>query len=302
MYFIDGLSQQQIADALGTTRSNVSRILAAARDQGIVEIRIHEPTQRAHDLEAELKRRYRILEARVLAERPRQDATTAAGELAANWLGEQLVPGLRIALSWGGSLQAMVRAVSPRATQNVEIVQLVGGLSALTLHASGQELVRQLAEKLGCHYRYLHAPALFTSTPTLKALLKEPAIASALDAARHADIACVGIGAVGVGSSAEILQALRLTRQELRQFYAARPVGDVCARFFDKNGDEVRTPLHDRVLAVELNDLRAIPTVAGIAVGAVKGPAIRAALRGQLIDVLICDESAARAVLQEGDN
>ena len=44
MYFLDGRSQDDVARALGTSRSNVSRILSAARAQGIVEIRVHGQT------------------------------------------------------------------------------------------------------------------------------------------------------------------------------------------------------------------------------------------------------------------
>lgn len=297
MYFVDGLSQQAIAESLGTTRSNVSRILAAAREQGIVEIRINEPIQRAYGLEDDLLAHYPSLEARVLANQPRQDVVAEAGQLAANWLIERLEPRQRVAVSWGGSLQAMVRATPPTPMPEVEVAQLVGGLSSLTLHVSGQELVRELADRLGCRYRYLHAPALFESAPALQALLQEPSIATALDAARTADIACVGVGAPGVGSSAEIIDALRLSDDEKKAFAAAAPVGDICARFFDANGQEVDTPVHDRVLAVTLEDLRAIPTVVAVAVGAVKGPSIRGALRGGLIDVLVCDEAAAHAVL-----
>lgn len=297
MYFIDGLSQQDVAAALGTTRSNVSRILAAAREQGIVEIRINEPIGRSYDLEDELVAAFPSLEARVLAKRPRADTLAEAGQLAAYWLVDRLEPGQRVALSWGGTLQAMVQAVPPTALPDVEVVQLVGGLSSLTMHVSGQELVRELAERLGCRYRYLHAPALFESAPALLALRKETAISSALDAARTADIACVGIGVPGVGSSAEIIEALALSPQERRTFEARTPVGDICARYFDADGQEVDSAVHDRVLAVGLDDLRAIPTVLALAVGAQKGPAIRAALRGKLIDVLVCDEAAAQAVL-----
>ena len=301
MYFIDGLSQQDVAAALGTTRSNVSRILAAAREQGIVEIRINEPIRRAYELEDELTAVYPSLEARVLANQPHGDLVVEAGQLAAHWLLDRLEPKQRVAVSWGGTLQAMVRAVPPTALPDVEVVQLVGGLSSLTLHVSGQELVRELADRLGCRYRYLHAPALFESAPALLALRKEPAISTALDAARTADIACVGIGATGVGSSAEILEALALSRQERKAFDAAAPVGDICARYFDADGREIESPVHDRVLAVSVDDLRAIPTVLAVAVGAVKGPAIRAALRGQLIDVLVCDEAAAHAVMSTAE-
>lgn len=298
MYFQDGLSQQEIADALGTTRSNVSRILTSAREQGIVEIRIVEPIQRAHELEDQLVNRFGLGGARVLARQPRQETLADTGRLAAEWLSDRLAPKQRIALSWGGTLQAMVHAVPAQVVRDVEIVQLVGGLSALTLHVSGQELVRELANRLDCSYRYLHAPALFESAQALRALLQEPAIATALDVARSADIACVGIGAYGFGSSAEVVEALRLTAKERKQLEAAHPVGDICARLFDANGEAITAPVQHRVLAVDLDDVRAIPTVLGVAVGAVKARAISAALHADLLDVLVCDETAARATLE----
>jgi len=44
LYYEDDLSQQQIADRLGVSRSTVSRLLQLAREQGIVHIEIRPPT------------------------------------------------------------------------------------------------------------------------------------------------------------------------------------------------------------------------------------------------------------------
>ncbi|MDP9460552.1 MAG: hypothetical protein M3Q22_09985, partial [Actinomycetota bacterium] len=54
---------------------------------------------------------------------------------------------------------------------------------------------------------------------------------------------------------------------------------------------------HDRVLAVTLRDLGAIRTVVGLAAGRIKAASVLGALHGRLIDVLVCDEALARAVL-----
>ena len=81
------------------------------------------------------------------------------------------------------------------------------------------------------------------------------------------------------------------------QLRKAEPVGDIAARYFDADGSAVLGPVHDRVLAVTLDDLAAIPTVVGLAYGRVKAPGVLGALRGRLIDVLVCDESLAHAVL-----
>ncbi len=297
LYFLDDRSQDDVAAILGTTRSNVSRMVRQARDLGIVEIRIVAPAQRDHQLERALCDRYGLADARVLELSPETEVLSEVGRLAARWLDATLRDGQVVALSWGHSLQAMVRAVD-LTRRDVEVVQLVGGLSALDSAVTGQELVRELSERIGARHRYLHAPALFGSAEALTLLLREHAIAGALDAAKRADMAVVGIGAAGIGSSGALLDALELSPAERAEFDAAGAVGDVCGRFYDLSGQEVRSVVNQRVLAVTLDDLRSIPTVAGIATGPEKGLGILGALRGRIIDVLICDQQAARSVLR----
>ena len=308
LYYLDDLSQQEIAERLGTTRSNVSRMLKAAKQAGLVEIRVVHPTQRDRELEAALKRRFRLQEARVAPFDPAAGAGAAAGHgqqplaqagtLAASWLDETLRDGMRLGLSWGISLQAMVDEVTPERRHAVELMQLVGGLSALQAGASGHELIRGLAERLGADYAYLHAPALFESQAACRTLLEEPSIRDYLERARQVDVALVGIGARGVGSSAAIVEALNLSPAERAELEASGFVGDVCARYFDLNGQEVRSAARNRVLAVSLDDLRRIPTVVGVLAGREKALGTLGALRGQLLDVLVCDEAAARSILE----
>jgi DNA-binding transcriptional regulator LsrR (DeoR family) len=297
LYFVDDRSQDDVAAILGTTRSNVSRMLKQARDLGIVQIRIVDPAGRDRELERAVADRFGLADVRVLEAAPETDVLSGVGRLAAHWLDDTLHDGQVVALSWGHTLQAMVRAVDGLARRDVEVVQLVGGLSALDSALTGQELVRELSERMGARHRYLHAPALFGSAEALTMMLHEQAIADALDAAKAADIAVVGIGAAGIGSSRALLDALNLSPAQRAEFDAAGPVGDVCARFYDLSGREVRSVVAERVLAVTLDDLRAIPTVAGVAAGPEKAPGILGALRGRIVDVLICDQAAARSVL-----
>lgn len=297
MYFLDGRSQDDVARALGTSRSNVSRMLTAARAQGIVEIRVHDQTSREKELENALRDRFDLPHVRVAAFRPGVDAPAAAGDLAAQWLDETLRDGQVLGLSWGTSLQAMVDSFSVDQPRNVELVPLIGGLSTVVSLVSGEELVRELAGKLGASYRYLHAPGVLRSKAARDSLLAEPAIAEVLARAQTADIAMVGIGAVGLGSSSAVLDGLGLTPAEHAAFLDAGPVGDTCCRFFDAEGSPVRGAVHDRVLAIELDQLRRIPTVIGVATGTEKAPGVRGAIRGGLVDGLITDASLALALL-----
>jgi DNA-binding transcriptional regulator LsrR (DeoR family) len=302
MYFLDGRSQDDIARLMGTSRSNVSRMLGAARMQGIVEIRVHDQTARAAELEQALRERFDLTHVRVAAFRPKADASAAAGDLAAQWLDESLRDGQIVALSWGTSLQAMVDSLSIERPRYVEVVPLVGGLSTAESLVAGQELVRELARRLGATYRYLHGPALLRSRTARDALLAEPSINEVITRARSADIAVVGIGTVGIGSTRHILDGLGLTPAQRQAFLAEGPVGDSCCRFFTAQGRPIGGVVHDRVLAVELDDLRQIPTVVGLATGAEKAPGVLGALRGRIVDGLITDASLALAILTaDGD-
>jgi DNA-binding transcriptional regulator LsrR (DeoR family) len=178
-------------------------------------------------------------------------------------------------------------------------VQLVGGLSSIRNEISGQELVRELAVRLGAGYRFLHAPATLESKVARDALLSETSIADALEAATRADLAVVGIGTPTHGSSSAILDALRLDDGEAERFWAQQPVGDVAARYYTASGKPVRGAVEEHVLAVTLDDLIAIPHVIGVAYGRAKAPGVLGALRGHIVDSLVCDEGLARHLLSD---
>jgi DNA-binding transcriptional regulator LsrR (DeoR family) len=300
LYYLQGRSQAEVAQALGTSRSNVSRMLAEALRQSIVEIRINDPEGRVHELEDELRARFGLNEVRVAHTRLVSGLRVedAVGTQAARLLLDELKDSMTVALSWGHALQAMVYATTAEHEfHRLTLVQLVGGLSSISNEISGQELVRELAVRLGAEYRFLHAPATLESVTSRDALMAEPSISSALDDANRADIAFVGIGTPTHGSSAAILESLNLDQSERDAFWAHEPVGDVAARYFNAHGTPVRGVVDDRVLGISLDHLLEIPNVVGVASGRAKTPGVLGALRGRIIDSLVCDEALARSVL-----
>jgi DNA-binding transcriptional regulator LsrR (DeoR family) len=298
LYFIDGLSQKEVAQEMQTTRSNVSRMLTAARQRGVVQIRILDPAGRDGDLEQQLMEQFGLSDALVARFEPGSPAERRAGELGASWLIDKLRDGQKISLSWGTSLQNLVWSVTADRSVDVEVLQLVGGLSPVSSAPTGQELLRELALRLGAHYRYLHAPAILDRPEAVTLLARENSISESLEAARHSDIALVGIGSFGHGSSEAVVEQMRLSSTELAALHAADLAGDICARFFHHTGRPYLGAANDRILGVDLEELRRIPTVMGIATGREKAPGLAGALRGGFLDVLCCDVTAARAVLE----
>lgn len=298
MYYLENRSQAEIARKLGVSRSNVSRILADARRAGIVDIRINNPFGRVPEVEDRLIARYGLRAARVAGRGTPETQLSRVGALGAQWLLENLPSDGAVALSWGASVQAVVDAVSTSAEhRGVEILPLVGGLSSVDSARDGNVLVRLLATKLGARHRRLYAPAVVESVVSRDALMRESAIASVLEAASGAQCAVVGIGQVGAGASAAIIDSMRLGPDERAAFEASGAVGDCCTRFFDLEGKVVDSAVNERVIAVELDALRTIPTVVGVAAGARKAQGTLGALRGGLVDVLITDIDLAEQLL-----
>lgn len=298
LYYLDGKSQSEVATAIGVSRSNVSRVLANARANGIVDIRINDPLGRATELEQSLMAKYRLRGCRVAPSGPTETALTRVGSLGAHWLKEHLPAKGVIALSWGSAVHAVVDEYERDPMhESLEVLPLVGGLSSVDSAGDGNVLVRSLAMKLGAQHRALHAPAVVESAATQRAFLGEPSISNVLNDAASASIAIVGIGNVGVGASSAIIDSMKLDDVERQEFIESGAVGDCCTRYFDADGHPVHTGANDRVIAIDLERLKKIPTVVGVAAGDAKVEGAHGALLGRLFDVLIVDSELAHALL-----
>lgn len=298
LYYLEDRSQAEIAEIVSTGRPNVSRMLKEAQRQGIVEIKLHDPSGRARDLERRLVDAFGLSEARVSVRNPHAgDPASKVGALASGLLLESIGETSTVGISWGHALHAAVAALHTDRDHDVTVVQLLGGMSAVGNEVSGQELARSLAVALGGTYRPMHAPATLGSAEAARALREEPSVAQALDAARGCDIALVGIGAPVAGSSAAVVDSLGLDPRDARAFWDQEPVGDLAGRYFTATGTPVTGPVDDRVVSVSLRDLDAIPLVVGIAFGRDKTPAVHGALLGHHVDALVCDERLARSLL-----
>ncbi len=99
-------------------------------------------------------------------------------------------------------------------------------------------------------------------------------------------------------SSSTAAASCIVSQKDLQAIVAKGAVADVCLRYFDAAGRPVGTSLDGRVLGIELPAFLAIPRRVAVAGGPEKVPAIRGALAGRLINVLVSDEDTARALLE----
>lgn len=300
LHYEQGLSQSEIAADLGLSRSNVSRILARARERGIVEITIHDPDAppaRDAALEAALAARFSLTEA-VVVDAGRGDALATVARAGAALLAERAPAVRSIGVSWGQTVQQVVAELpAQRLRPAPRVLPLVGGLSMLDQTDSGDSVQRVLAERLGARAEPLYAPALLESAEAVRTLLRETSISRVLASAAGVELALVGIGSTGLHSSPHLLEGMRLSAEERRRLEAQHPVGDVCGRFVTADGTPLGPPTSDRVLAVTFPQLARIPEVLAVAAGAEKAPGVRGVLRSGVIDTVVLDAVLAREVL-----
>ena len=300
MYYEQEMSQDQIARALLTSRSNISRILTVAKKKGIVEIRIAETIKRETELEEMLIARFNLRAALVATVPSGSSDYKSVGQLAAQHFLAQLKPGVKVALSWGRSLQAMVNELDEDNRPDVTLVPIMGGMTATPASLSGETLIRTLATKLNSEYLTLHVPTIVQSPDVRTALLQEPSVKSVIDAAKMADVAFVGIGSRESYSSNYILETAGINKVEYPDFWS-KAAGDIGGRFFDSQGKVIDKNLEKRTVGLDLDELKKIRRVVGVAAGEDKTVGILAALRGKLLSDLVTSSSCALKLLGLAD-
>jgi len=298
MYYLQSVRQTEITERLNIHQSTVSRLLKRAHEMGIVRISVTVPSGIHSDLEEALESRFDLKEAIVVDSVQNDDQIVRdLGAAAAYFAETVLKPGQVVGISsWSAALLAMVEAMHPsKCGLKTRVVQILGGLGNPGTQTHATHLTQRLAALIGGTEVLLPAPGVTNSAEARRVLLKEDYVRQATDLFDHLDIALVGIGAVEpsklLASSGNIFSP-----KELKALQAQGAVGDICLQFFDANGLPVKTALADRVIGVNLRQLRK-SRVVGVAGGKRKTAAILGALNGRWLDVLITDRWTAKTIL-----
>lgn len=295
LYYEEGLSQQAVAKQLGLSRPTVSKLLKTAREIGMVTITIAEPDGRDHyQLEETLEARYGLKEAVIFGETPQGDCKTRAGLVAGATLERILSPGQVVGISWGTTLAAVSRYRPAHAFKDLTFVPLNGGSGFVANELHGNTIAAALAENFGGHYLPMHAPAMVSRLETKCELMKEQSIKRVLKKAARLDVALTSIGLPN--SRSTIIRTGYFTGEMIAELQSAGVCGDICMHFFDDQGACAPFPINEKVIGVDLETLRRAPYAIGVCCGPEKARAIRGALRGGYVNMLITDLATARAL------
>src|ERR671919_2678350 len=308
LYYRQARSQKDIARTLGVSAATVSRLLKRAFDEGFVRVELDLP--RVEGLETALTQAYGLREAIVVVAGGRGDTKAELGAAAAVYFEKIARNGNRVGLSCGFTLYQTIRALRERRLRDLALYPLSGESTLKLVDLSPNTLVGMMAAKYRPHVTAYalpvqHLVSLRQIEQERRRLLRDPEIRSIFEAAQSVDIALCGIGLIAESTPGfcSLAESYGVSVKRLRQLGV---VGEINYQPFDADGRIVDRPelaaLSRRLLSVQGDRLQALSrrddrTVIAVAGGRSKVDAVRGALRGRLMNVLVTDEDCARGLL-----
>jgi deoxyribonucleoside regulator len=303
LYYLDDLDQSQIADLLGMSRSSISRLLTRARKAGVVRISVDEYDPRDRELETRLREmfglRHVVVVRNVDSSDPRQ-VRRLIGHVSAPVISQLIQTNTIVGVAGGRTLREMIqRMTATDEPRGITVVQLMGHVGSTAERVDAIEIGRTLTQRLGGTLCMLPAPAFAPDVHTRDAFLSVEQIRYVWQLYGAVHTALVGIGTLDDSVFIERGVVKPEEAEGLRQCGA---IGEICGRFFDARGQECQTSFCERVLSIDLEELRSKPEVIGVTLGAERASAVSAAVTGGLLKSLVIDEAGARAILGVGSS
>ena len=289
LYYMHGLTQQEISNIAHIHRTEISRILKAARDEGVVSIAINPETTAVSQLIDFFKQKYNLREAVIVpASENGGNELNALSVYASMFLSRIIKSGDVIGLSWGSTLSSVISQFpTDKGLRDIKVVPLVGGpMGRIPSNYHVSYLTHRLANRL-------NGTAFVRSKALRKELLANPNTQEILGLWNRVNIAIFGIGSSLITDSPDWQAFYENTN--FKSYFSADMVGDILSHPFDKDGKLARD-IDSILVAFPFSALRKVPHSVGIAFGEEKVNAILAALRGGLLNTLITTEATAKAI------
>ncbi|MCB8882273.1 winged helix-turn-helix transcriptional regulator [Acidisoma cellulosilytica] len=288
LHYESDLSQVEIARRLGLSTATVSRLIRRAREEGIVRIEIRDYAT-AEETSGQIKLALGLKRVAIVNAPDVTVLSALAGPVGAMLRDEQVGQGSVLAVGWGRAVRETIRAGLPK-FPGLITVPATGGMQQAAAHFQINEFVRLAAEQTGGMPHFIHAPYL-PSPESRDAFMSDPTIRDQVALWDRINVALVG---VGLPHAVDPIHAGAATSSERALANAA---GDVIRHYFDADGQIIPWEGDDRLIAVSVEQMRAIPLTIGVAASAAKATAIIGAVRARLINALVTDTATAEAIL-----
>ncbi len=295
-YYVDGMTQAEVAGWLGVSRMRIVRLLQRCRDEGYVQVVINTDRAVCNEQERRLEQIFGLRRAVVVpTSLAPAHCNSNVGRAAAYYLASVLRNGASLGLGWGTTMAVAALDIPVEPAEELTVVSLYGGLPH-SIIVNPYEIVATFSRRLKALQTYYIAAPMFAPTPEVCALLKSQELFRVVYARAVAvDVALVGLGELTATATNVALGAI--THEELSSLTRAGAVGEVFGTFVDRAGQLVDHPKNRCFMGPGLNEVRHIPLRVAAAGGMEKITIIKAALAGEFVDVLVTDTDIASALI-----
>lgn len=288
-YYIENMTQQKISEKLGISRMRVIKLLEKARQTSIIQFKISQEKSQRLQVEQQLTKKWNLKDAFVVPTPPKEsNLNETIANAAAMYISDRLSENVFINMGYGDTPSRVLNHLATMMELPISIVSMTGGVSYYLPNTTSNIFNAKL---------YLYpSPLLVSSKEMCNSILNEPVIREIARMVRLASITVIGIG--GMNEEATIINNGILNKNDFLYLSMQGAVGDLLTHFIDKDGNPIISYIDERLVSTSLSTLRELNNVIGVSGGPCKVEAIRAALRGRYLDILITDEETAFSLIQ----
>jgi lsr operon transcriptional repressor len=292
-YYNEGMTQNEIAEALNLSRMKVIKYLDIAKANNIIQFKINLDQFFDMDLQNKIKEKYNIKDIYIVpfANQNPLDSLTRA---AAQYIEDRITSDTMINVGYGQAVSRTLGHLNISTKYKVTFVSLSGGVRFYIPTAIDSSSDYYTNPNYN-HY-IMPAPLVVSTNHLAEQLSNERPIQKIFEMIPYSTITIIGIGAVN--EKATIVKEGYLNTNEIEIIKSRGAVGDLLSQFYDIDGNILDLKLHKQLISTDINLLKSLNHVVAVAGGLEKKEAIIGALRGGYIDVLITDEVVARSLIE----
>lgn len=306
LYYIEELPQNEIASLLKISVPTVSRLIARAKEEKIVEFVIKDPYLDNLELEQKIKRAFNLKDVVIttnLHSNPVKKKTVidideekrAVAMEGARYVQRIITKNDKLGITYGKTMYHMIHYLNPCKKINANFITLHGSIAELDYNLDVMSLVHRMSMAFGGENKIITSEGYVSNKKLADALKSEKNIESILKGFDKVTIAVTGVGSLC--SEQKSIVAEVFNEDELNLLKEQNVVADVALRFIDSEGKECESEIKDRTIGISYEQFKRIPTKIAIVSGIYKKHSLYACLKGQMFDVLVTNYELGKAIL-----
>ena len=299
LYYIEGMTQSDVAKSLGINRIMVNRLLAEAKKRREVIIKINSELSELVKLQQDLKDCFNLNDAIIAPlESDQNDPTAVIAAAAGNYVSNCIRSDMTIGVGWGKTLNAMLSYLDSRPVSGMRVISLLGGI-AQAKHFNPAEFAWQFAQHFEAEGYLIPAPAVVDSAQTKHALLENCGLEQVFQLAESCDAVIFSCG--GITELTTSYRSGHISESTRHDLISSGAVGDCLYHFLDRHGQLIEHSVNKRSISMPIERLKLIPEKILISGGEEKIAILHSTLRSLQPTVLITDERSAKALLNKAN-